>query len=73
MKNSGEVFAEIGAIGGSDGVIFDGGSIDVKRIKEDADYEGVRVLITCYLGKARKVLQIDIGFGDVVIPHPQEM
>jgi predicted nucleotidyltransferase component of viral defense system len=73
MENIGEVFAEICTVDGSDGVVFDAGSIDVKRIKEDADYEGVRVLITCYLGKAHKVLQIDIGFGDIVVPHPQEM
>jgi predicted nucleotidyltransferase component of viral defense system len=73
MENIGEVFAEICTVGGSDGVVFDAGSIDVKRIKEDADYEGVRVLIICYLGKAQKVLQIDIGFGDIVVPRPQEM
>lgn len=73
VENIGEVFGEICNIEGLDGVVYDGGSIELRKIKEDAEYEGVRVLITCYLGKAKKVLQIDVGFGDVVIPHPQEM
>lgn len=73
MESIGEIFREICSIDALDGIIFDTESINIKKIKEDADYEGVRVLVTCYLGKAQKVLQIDIGFGDIVIPHPREM
>jgi hypothetical protein len=39
-------------------------------IKEDADYEGVRLTFRAYLQNARVQMQIDLGFGDVVFPHP---
>ena len=39
-----------------------------ERIKEDADYEGVRVRFVGLLGRARVAMQIDVGFGDVVTP-----
>lgn len=56
-----------------DGLIFNGDDIEVEDIKEDADYHGVRVKTTCYLGNAKKMVQLDIGFGDIVIPKPREM
>lgn len=40
---------------------------------EDADYDGIRVKIKGSLDKARKVLQIDIAFGDVLVAGPVEM
>jgi predicted nucleotidyltransferase component of viral defense system len=51
-----------------DGLEFDPASIEVRRIKEDADYEGVRVRFNATLAKARIPMQIDIGFGDVIVP-----
>jgi len=53
-----------------DGIIFDPKSIRAEKIKEDADYEGVRIKLEGKLGTAKTPLQIDIGFGDVVIPRP---
>ena len=53
-----------------DGVEFNPASIEVSRIKEDADYEGVRVRFHATLAKARIPMQIDIGFGDVIVPAP---
>lgn len=35
-----------------------------------ADYEGVRVRFRGSLGTARITMQLDIGFGDVVVPQP---
>jgi len=55
-----------------DGLQFDTGDIAGERITEDADYEGVRVRFTSQLETARVPMQIDIGFGDVVVPGPQE-
>ncbi|RKN77102.1 nucleotidyl transferase AbiEii/AbiGii toxin family protein [Paenibacillus ginsengarvi] len=55
----------------SDGVVYLVDEMTVERIKEDADYEGVRIKVTALLGRTRKVLQFDIGFGDVVVPRPQ--
>jgi predicted nucleotidyltransferase component of viral defense system len=56
-----------------DGVEFDSASIEVRRIKEDAAYEGVRVRFNATLGKARIPMQVDIGFGDVIVPKPIEV
>ena len=51
-----------------DGLRFDPASVQAERIKEDADYEGVRVKLRGYLEKAAVSVQIDIGFGDVITP-----
>ncbi len=51
-----------------DGMAFDPATVKTERIKEDADYEGVRVRFVGLLGKARAAMQIDVGFGDVVTP-----
>jgi len=56
-----------------DGVEFDRASIEVSRIKEDADYDGVRVRFHATLAKARIPMQIDIGFGDVMVPGPTQV
>src|SRR6202166_382663 len=56
-----------------DGIAFNRASIEVSRIKEDADYEGVRVQFHATLAKARIPMQIDIGFGDVIVPAPTEV
>ena len=49
-----------------DGVRFDPDSLRVQRIKEDADYEGVRVTFRARLDTADIAMQVDIGFGDSV-------
>lgn len=51
-----------------DGMVFDPATVKTERIKEDADYEGVRVRFVGLLGRARVAMQIDVGFGDVVTP-----
>jgi predicted nucleotidyltransferase component of viral defense system len=56
-----------------DGIEFIAASIEVSRIKEDADYEGVRVRFHATLARARIPMQIDIGFGDVIVPAPKEL
>jgi hypothetical protein len=56
-----------------DGIQFNSDSIEASRIKEDADYEGVRVRFHAILAKARIPMQIDIGFGDVMVPGPTEL
>lgn len=56
-----------------DGLEFDLHRIEGERIKEDAEYEGVRVRVPASLDRARVRLQIDVGFGDVVDPEPQQV
>lgn len=55
----------------ADGVVFDPASVSAERITEDAEYEGVRVRFRGNLGTARITMQLDVGFGDVVIPATQ--
>ena len=54
-----------------DGLRFEPATVIGAKIKEDADYEGVRVKLGAFLGKARIPMQIDFGFGDTVYPNPK--
>ena len=56
-----------------DGVEFHRAAIEVSRIKEDAEYEGVRVQFHATLARARIPMQLDIGFGDMITPGPTEI
>lgn len=51
-----------------DGLKFDARTVKGIKIKEDADYEGVRVKFIGFLDRAEIPMQIDIGFGDIVYP-----
>ena len=53
-----------------DGIVFHKDTVIATRITEDADYKGVRILLRGNLGNIRLFLQIDVGFGDVIIPGP---
>ena len=54
------------------GIVFDLAGIAGERIKEDAEYEGVRVRVPASLG-TRVSMQIDVGFGDLVDPPPADL
>jgi len=56
----------------ADGLAFDPASIQAERITEEADYEGIRIRFRGVLGSARINMRIDIGFGDIVYPEPEE-
>jgi hypothetical protein len=53
-----------------DGLRFVAESVTGERIIEAADYGGVRVRFTAYLGTARVPMQVDVGFGDPITPGP---
>jgi predicted nucleotidyltransferase component of viral defense system len=53
-----------------DGLRFDPDSVISEDIREDQEYIGVRIKLMCYLGPARIPLQVDIGFGDAIVPEP---
>jgi hypothetical protein len=55
-----------------DGLIFRSETIRVRQIREDNVYGGMRVTLESRLGKIRIPLQVDIGFGDAVIPQAQQ-
>ena len=55
-----------------DGVTFDPGTVDGDLIREEQEYEGVRVTAEARVGNARVRLKIDVGFGDAVTPEAEE-
>lgn len=54
-----------------DGMSFDEASLTVESIREDVAHGGVRVKFRGRLGSVRIPIQVDIGFGDVVVPGPE--
>ena len=54
-----------------DGIVFDSESVEGTKIKEDDEYDGVRIKLLAELAGARIPMQIDIGFGDAVYPEPE--
>lgn len=52
----------------SDGLVFRPDSVVGERIIEGASYEGIRVRLRGSLGTALVVIQVDIAFGDVIVP-----
>lgn len=57
----------------ADGMIFDPASVQGEIIKEEADYQGIRLSFLGVLGKAQIHMRLDVGFADVVTPDPDEL
>ncbi|MCK4236360.1 MAG: nucleotidyl transferase AbiEii/AbiGii toxin family protein [Candidatus Krumholzibacteria bacterium] len=57
----------------TDGMLYDADSVTATRITEGAEYEGVRVRVQGCLGNARVSLQVDVGFGDVIVKGPRNV
>jgi len=52
-----------------DGLIFMADSVSATKLKEDEEYEGIRIRFDAKLGSARIPIQVDIGFGDAITPE----
>jgi predicted nucleotidyltransferase component of viral defense system len=57
----------------NDGLVFKPESITAEEIRAQQEYEGIRLTLTVQLEQASIPLQIDIGYGDVVIPTPEQI
>lgn len=55
----------------ADGIEFDPGSVAGEVVVEVAEYPGVRARIRANLGTAIIRVQIDVGFGDPIVPGPR--
>jgi hypothetical protein len=64
-------FREISEIAVEDGIVFDVASVQGAVIRKEAGYGGVRIDLRATLDGARIALQVDIGFGDAVMPAAQ--
>ncbi len=68
------IFRQIGQLAyNPDGVLFETTELTTEPITEAGPYLGVRLKLPATLGNIRQLLQIDIGFGDVVTPAPVQM
>jgi hypothetical protein len=67
-----QVFRDICATAAmDDGVAFDGAGIRGEEIRGGLDYPGVRILVPARIEAARVLIQVDVGFGDVIVPGPE--
>jgi predicted nucleotidyltransferase component of viral defense system len=55
-----------------DGLAFLPGTVRGEEIRDTAEYGGLRVRLEARLDQARIRVQVDIGFGDVIVPGPEE-
>lgn len=66
-----EAFREICAVKcEEDGVTFSADKITAQNITEFKDYHGICLSIPVTMDTIAQVMTMDIGFGDVVTPHP---
>lgn len=56
-----------------DGSSYDADTVEAEDITVNKEYHGVRVSVVAHLDTARQRVSMDIGFGDVVTPAPQEL
>lgn len=68
-----EIFRDICRIEVEDGIAFQPDTVKAAEIRKEANYAGVRVTLLGILDSARCAVQIDIGFGDAVVPGPDEV
>lgn len=68
LKN---IFQEIAQKETDDAVWFDANTIKTEAIKENEKYEGIRVYIDGGFHTVKNRIQIDIGYGDIIVPKAQ--
>lgn len=74
MLNIKKIFQEICQIEcKEDGVVFDVDTIETSEIAIFKEYHGVRLSLLAHLDTAQQNISMDIGFGDVITPSPQQL
>ena len=66
------VFRDICRIESPDGMVFQPDSVKGAEIRKEANYSGIRLTLMGLLDSARCPVQIDVGFGDAVVPGPED-
>ena len=67
------VIQNIAKIPAEDAVIFHPENILLENIAEEGEYQGVRIRLDGRLGSVKKTIQMDIGFGDIIMNGPVEL
>ena len=55
-----------------DQLIFDLATITAEPIRDGSEYDGLRVRIRARLGESDIPIQVDVGFGNAIVPGPEE-
>lgn len=56
-----------------DGIVFDTAQARAETIRDEDEYNGVRVMMNVELATARMVFHVDVNVGDPVIPSPRSV
>jgi predicted nucleotidyltransferase component of viral defense system len=56
-----------------DGLVFDAATVAAEPIRDEAEYDGLRVRLRAMLGNARIEMQIDVGFGNAIEPGANDV
>jgi hypothetical protein len=56
-----------------DGLAFDAATVTAEPIRDEAEYNGLRVRLRAMLSNARIEMQIDIGFGNAIEPGANDV
>jgi len=64
------VIRDLCLIAFDDGIVFDQASIEGEEIRAEDEYAGVRIRLGARLAEARIPMQVDVGFGDAIVPDP---
>ncbi|MBL1214507.1 MAG: nucleotidyl transferase AbiEii/AbiGii toxin family protein [Ignavibacteriae bacterium] len=67
------IIKEICEVEDADGVEFDSKSVNVESITLERQHRGQRIKLVAFIGTARITLQLDIAFGDIVVPKAIEL
>lgn len=64
------IVQDVAASNLGDGLVFDGGQAKAETIRDEDDYTGVRVTLSCGLAAARLSMHVDVSVGDPIWPAP---
>jgi Nucleotidyl transferase AbiEii toxin, Type IV TA system len=67
------VFREVCQVEADDGVPFDSSKLVIDRIRDELEYDGLRLRTDALIAGARVRVLVDIGFGDAVVPAATEL
>jgi hypothetical protein len=53
-------------------LVFDADTITADPIRDGSEYDGLRIRIRARLGESDIPIQVDVGFGNAIVPGPEE-
>ena len=56
-----------------DALIFETDTITTQPIRDGSEYPGLRIILTARLGESVAKVQLDLGFGNAIVPGPEEV